>query len=237
MSLEVVAGLQEIIAYTFEDTSLLCAALTHRSYLNEVEEVIPDNQRLEFLGDSVLGLVIASDLYARFPEAHEGQLSTMLAQMVCEPSLAERAREIDLGSFLRLGRGEEKSGGRSRASLLADAYEALLGAIFLDGGMQEAERVILQLFQNQLASCRVREHAPTDFKSRLQKLVQGAKLEAPRYRIADENGPDHEKLFVAEVLVDGEAVGSGEGRSKKEAEQRAAERALKALGNKSVESV
>src|SRR5690554_6566697 len=103
MSLEVVAGLQEIIAYTFEDTSLLCAALTHRSYLNEVEEVIPDNQRLEFLGDSVLGLVIASDLYARFPEAHEGQLSTMLAQMVCEPSLAERAREIDLGSFLRLG--------------------------------------------------------------------------------------------------------------------------------------
>jgi len=223
--------LQDLISYEFQNPELLMAALTHRSYLNEVELASLDNQRLEFLGDSVLGLVVAAELFERFPLANEGQLSTMLSQLVCESALADRAREIDLGDFLHLGKGEEKSGGRLRASLLADAFEALLGAVYLDGGMNVAKQVILQLLGNAIASCEVREHAPADFKSRLQKLVQGAKMDAPRYRIAEENGPDHEKIFVAEVLVEGEAVAFGEGRSKKEAEQSAAKSALVSLGD------
>lgn len=227
---ELLDRVEDQIGYAFSNRELLVEALTHRSYLNEAEDVSLDNQRLEFLGDSVVGLVVARELFRQFPNAHEGQLSTMLSQLVCETALAERAQELDLGSFLLMGRGEEKSGGRLRPSLLADAFESLLGAVFLDGGLDAAERAIFRLMGEAIASCRVVEHARSDFKSRLQKLVQSSKMNAPTYRIADEDGPDHSKTFVAEVLVEGETVARGVGRSKKEAEQRAAESALVSLG-------
>lgn len=222
-------ALEAKLGYSFDDRRLLERALTHRSYANEDEQTVGDNQRLEFLGDAVLGLIVANELFHRDREVQEGALSTRQAQMVCEPTLADLARELELGNYLRLGRGEATSGGRDKSSLLADAYEALLAAIYLDGGLQAAENVVISQLGDALNEVH-ETSAPTDYKSRLQTVIQRDKAVQPEYRIIDESGPPHDKIFVAEVRVDGRPLGAGRGRSKKEAEQQAAEEALEILG-------
>ncbi len=221
--------LQERLDYRFGTPELLERALTHRSFANEVDDIVGDNQRLEFLGDAVLGLVVAHELFLRDREVQEGALSTRQAQVVCEPALAEAARTLHLGTYLRLGRGEATSGGRDKNSLLADAYEALLAAVYLDGGLSAVSQVIVAQLGPALNEVRLTS-APTDFKSRLQTVVQREQSVQPEYRIVDESGPAHEKMFVAEVCVGGKPLGAGSGRSKKEAEQQAAEQALESLG-------
>lgn len=227
-SFDELEGLEAAIDYRFSDRALLERALTHRSYANEVDQTVGDNQRLEFLGDAVLGLIVAHELFLRDRQVQEGALSTRQSQVVCEPALAEAARRIELGQYLRLGRGEADSGGRDKPSLLADAYEALLAAIYLDGGLEPAARVVADQFGDALedAACAA---APTDYKSRLQTIIQRERAEQPAYRIVDESGPPHEMVFVAEVRIGGEPMGAGRGRSKKEAEQRAAREALEEL--------
>lgn len=222
---EDLAILEEVIGYSFKNRSFLVDALTHPSFVNEDVDTCVDNQRMEFLGDSVLGLVVAEKLYQRLPDAAEGKMSTGLAQLVCEPALAEVARAIGLGSFIRMGRGEALSGGRDRPSVLADAYEALLAAVFLDRGLEEVSEMVERLQGGAINACHP-VNASHDYKSRLQKLVQSAKSGPPAYRIVDETGPAHQKLFVAEVVIDGNGKARGQGRSKKEAEQSAAEAAL-----------
>ncbi len=220
--------LEAQIGYTFDDPSLLERALTHRSYLSEREGVEEDNQRLEFLGDAVLGLSVADALFRRDREVDEGVLSKRLARLVRRSTLARVAREVDLGEFLRLGKGEELSGGRERESVLADAYEALLAAVYLDGGFEAAKGLVRQL-QQELIEEALQARKPTDYKSRLQERTQRDEHIQPEYRIVGESGPAHEKTFVAEVCVGGEQWGVGRGRSKQRAEQSAAREALESL--------
>lgn len=219
--------LQRELKYRFESHDLLERALTHPSYTNETA-VDVSNQRLEFLGDAVLGMVVAEALFEAFPQAPEGVLSSIQARMVCEPCLAELATALDLGAYLRLGLGESSSAGRARASNLADAYESLIAAVYLDGGLDPARRVILERHAPLIAAIDAK-HQHSDFKSRLQIRVQSAHTPAPTYTIVDESGPAHEKVFVAEVKVDSRPVAQGQGRTKKEAEQEAARRALEIL--------
>lgn len=214
--------------YEFDDEALLLRALTHRSYLTENEEVDEDNQRLEYLGDAVLGLAVADALFRRDREVDEGVLSKRQSQVVRRSTLARLARELHLGEFLRLGKGEVLSGGRDRDSLLADAYEAVLGAIYLDGGFDAARQVVLDL-QSDVLEEAIRARGPTDHKSKLQELTQRERNIQPSYSIIEDRGPAHDKTFVAEVLIDGERRGVGEGRSKQRAEQRAAAEAVDAM--------
>ncbi len=229
--------LEENLDYRFEDRSLLVRAVTHRSFANEHRGVEEDNQRLEFLGDAVLGVVIAEAVFRADKEAAEGDLSRRLSDLVCEPALVERARELELGEFLRLGRGEELTGGREKEGLLADAYEAVLGAIFLDGGHEDVRRVIRHHFEEGLDDVATRPdpgrgNGHGDFKSQLQREVQKRQPVRPEYEIVETTGPPHERHFVAQVCVAGQPVGRGEGRSKKEAEQAAAQEAMAGLESK-----
>lgn len=227
-------ALQARVGYGFEDVELLVRALTHRSFVNEATQgkgsveaaaVGGDNQRLEFLGDAVLGVIVSHELFHRDREVQEGALSTRQAQIVCEPTLADAARHLRLGTYLRLGRGEHDSGGRDKDSLLADSFEALLAAIYLDGGLDAARAVVVSHLGDALSD--VREGAaPEDYKSRLQTLIQRDKAVQPEYRIISESGPAHAREFVAEVFVEALSIGRGKGRSKKVAEQQAAQRAL-----------
>jgi ribonuclease-3 len=220
--------LQQVAGVSFSDPQLLITALTHPSYLAEHLQAKNHNQRLEYLGDAVLGLVVADFFYRRFPDEPEGQLTRMRATVVCESSLAGIARQLDLGSYLRLGHGEELSGGRQRASVLADALEALIGAVFLDQGWSEACRFLLLLLgENILTAARGDSH---DYKTALQELVQQRGETTLVYSIIDETGPDHDKHFTAGVLWNGKLLGKGSGRSKKEAEQQAAKNAMAKLG-------
>jgi|SRR5690554_1655085 len=234
---ERLAALQARVGYEFERPQLLMRALTHRSFVNEAtqgkdaaaaESVGGDNQRLEFLGDAVLGVIVADELFSRERELQEGALSTRQAQIVCEPTLADAARKLDLGGYLRLGRGEHDSGGRDKESLLADAFEALLAAVYLDGGLASARALVLAHLGHALADVR-QAAAPEDYKSRLQTLIQRDKAVQPEYRIIGERGPAHAREFMAEVFVESRSIGSGKGRSKKVAEQQAAQRALAKL--------
>ncbi len=179
------------------------------------------------MGDAVLGLVVADYFYQRFPEEPEGQLTRMRAAVVCEPTLARMARQLDLGSYLRLGHGEELSGGRQRASVLADALEALTGAVFLDQGWQQARRFLLLLLGEEMLT--IARGSGRDYKTALQEVVQQRGGDTLAYCIIDEAGPDHDKHFTAGVLWNGEMLGKGRGKSKKEAEQQAAKNALKLL--------
>lgn len=219
-------SLQERLKYRFEDPGLLRAALIHRSYANE-RELEMNYERLEFLGDAVLALATAEWLYRRRPEATEGELSKVKSFLVSEPVLAARAEEIGLGSLIRLGVGEERSGGRAKPSLLADALEAVIGAMYLDGGLQPAGAFVERLLakgHGERPEWRYR-----DAKSALQEHLQAAGRPLPRYVLTASEGPDHEKSFKIECRVEGEALGVGEGRSKKHAEQAAAESALRDL--------
>ena len=224
-----IKDLENAIGYRFRDISLLQNALTHSSYANERwHDSLMSNERLEFLGDSILGMVVAEHLYRNFPDRPEGELTRMRADMVCEASLAAIADRIGLGSHLLLGHGEESGGGRSRASILADAVESVIAASFLDGGM-EAARSFIERFV--LTNVPVRQMANKDYKTALQELVQQKKNQTLTYTLTGESGPDHDKTFRVEVRLNGTIIGKGEGTSKKRAEQDAARNALETMEN------
>ena len=216
---------EKLLGYRFRKPELLEAALTHRSYAHERGEG-QHYERLEFLGDAVLGLLTAEWLFRRHPELPEGELSKRKGFLVSREALARRAEELDLGSRLRLGVGEERSGGREKASLLADVLEAILGAVYLDGGIAPARRLVTDLVEGDVTR---RSSTRTDAKTRLQEAVQARGWPLPTYRLVAESGPDHAKSFTVDCVVQGEPLGRGSGRSKKLAEQEAAERALEAL--------
>ncbi|MGP1544044.1 MAG: ribonuclease III [Candidatus Fimenecus sp.] len=213
------------ICYEFKNIELLKLALTHSSYSNENRSG-EDNERLEFLGDSVLGFVAADYLYNHHRKFPEGQLTKLRAYAVCEQSLAGFAKEIELGKFLYLGTGEDKNGGRERKSITSDAFEAVIAAIFLDGGIDEAKKFVLRFIKSSV------EMKPTfnDYKTVLQEIVQQNPGDILAYRLVSEDGPDHDKSFTVEVLVDGNVIGKGTSGSKKKAEQAAAKSALELMG-------
>ncbi len=221
--------LEEKLGYTFRDRKLLEAALYHSSYANEHRgSGIQSNERLEFLGDSVLGMVTADYLYRKHPNLPEGDLTRIRAALVCEESLHEVAQSLHLGSYLKLGRGEESGGGRQRPSILADATESVFAAVYLDGGLEEARALIHRVLLDKERE-EVVEERRRDYKTALQELVQRTPGHTITYELVWETGPDHCRVFVMEVRVDGKAVGRGEGRSKKSAEQAAACSALEQL--------
>jgi ribonuclease-3 len=219
------AILEDKLDYVFRDASLVETALTHRSWMNETQETLrTDNERLEFLGDAVLALVSSDLLMKRFPEQPEGELSKARAAIVNEAGLASIADRLTLGQWIFLGRGEEQAGGRQKRSLLANAFEALVGAVYLDGGFEAAYRVAGRLIEPSLAD--VPAAANKDFKSRLQELAQAKLQMAPSYTVLSERGPDHAKTFEVAILIGDKEYGRAFGRSKKEAQQNAAEQAL-----------
>jgi ribonuclease-3 len=212
------------------DPGLFRLALTHASYAHETPGAA-HNERLEFLGDAVLGLAVAEALYRAHPEASEGALSRMRAAIVCTPTLARVSRRLGLGEFLLLGHGEESTGGRERASVLANALEAVIGAIYLQHGLGEVRRFVRRTFASELAAA-AQGRLVEDFKTALQEWTQRERGAEPVYRTVGESGPDHAKEFTVEVVVAGEVMGRGRGRSKKEAEQAAAEEALQRLAGR-----
>lgn len=215
------------IGYVFSDKSLLRNALTHSSYANENRETgCPDNERMEFLGDAILGFVVAEHLFAAYPNKPEGELTRIRAELVCEKSLANAARAVRLGDELLLGHGEDHNGGRGRNSILSDAMESVFAAVFLDGGLEEARGVIHRLLLS--ASAAGKGHS-VDYKTAFQELAQRKKEQVIQYVLVAQSGPDHDKTFEVEVLLNGEVVGRGTGSSKKRAEQRAAEGAIRQL--------
>ncbi len=213
----------------FADIELLERALTHHSYVNEHPEAGEDNERLEFLGDAVLDFLSGAWLYARYPQAAEGELTRMRSVLVRTETLAEFARAINLGVYLRLGKGEEESGGRQRPLLLCGAFEALMGALFLDQDADAAQRFIEPKFEALFATL-PRDEIALDAKSRLQEWAQSEKTLTPHYRTVEESGPQHSREFVVEVYLGSELYGRGAGRSKNAAAQEAATAALKGLG-------
>jgi ribonuclease-3 len=221
--------LQETLGYRFRDTSLLQRALTHPSYVNEhPEESIGDNQRLEFLGDAVIDFVAADWVYRSYNDFDEGRMTRLRAVLVRTETLAHFAREVGIGEALRLGHGEEEAGGGERDANLCDAFEAVVGAVYLDAGMRAA-RATVEPFFGPVAETTLAQAADQDAKSRLQEWSQAELKVTPRYRIVSARGPDHAKTFVAEVLLDDRAVGQGTGPSKQAAEQAAAQAACQSL--------
>ncbi len=219
---------QRLIGYEFTDSALLRLALTHPSVSHESGGAIEDNQRLEFLGDAVLGLILTRELYDRFPDQEEGPLTKARARLVNSKALAETARKLELGRFLRLSHGEEQNGGRSRLSALADAYEALIGAIYLDGGLPSAARFILGSLAEFLSGWS--DLAALDNpKGELQELLQARSNEAPQYELVSVSGPDHDRSFESMVRHAQIELGRGKGKSKKAAESDAALAALRQL--------
>ena len=219
------------IGYRFKDRGLLEHALTHKSRAAEdVSGGVADNESLEFLGDAVLGLVVASALFRQYPTYNEGQKSKIKASVVSTHALARQAEEMQLGDHLILGRGEEKTGGRFKQALLADAYEALIAAIYLDGGIDAAEAFLLRELKDAIDAGAAQNFVGQDYKSALQERVQAMGHPLPEYRIAGETGPDHRKVFSVDVVVGGEVLASASGKTKKEAEQEAARLALVRLG-------
>ena len=222
-----IKDLEEAIGYHFQNISLLQNALAHSSYANERwHNSLLSNERLEFLGDSILGMLVAEYLYRSFPDRPEGDLTRMRADMVCEKTLAKVANEIHLGEHLLLGHGEEQGGGRTRDSILADAVESVIAASFLDGGMEAAERFIRRFILVQVPVTKLHN---ADYKTQLQELVQQKRNQVLTYLLAGESGPDHDKQFDVQVALNGTVVGSGRGSSKKRAEQDAARNAIAAL--------
>ena len=222
-----IKDLENAIGYRFKNITLLQNALAHSSYANERwHDSLKSNERLEFLGDSILGMVVAEHLYRNFPDRPEGDLTRMRADMVCERSLAMIAERIDLGKHLLLGNGEESSGGRTRDSILADAVESVIAACFLDGGMEPARNFINTFV---LTDVPVRKLRNADYKTALQELVQQKKNQILTYALVEESGPDHDKHFVVQVSLNGSVVGTGAGKSKKRAEQDAAHAAIEHL--------
>ena len=222
-----IKDLEEALGYRFRNISLLQNAVTHSSYANERwHNSLLSNERLEFLGDSVLGMLVAEYLYRNFPNRPEGELTRMRADMVCEKTLAAAADRIGLGSHLLLGHGEEQTGGRRRSSILADAMESVIAASFLDGGLNAALSIIRRFI---LVEVPVSSFRNEDFKTELQELVQKKKDQTLTYTLLSESGPDHDKEFRVIVLLNDRIIGEGRGRSKKRAEQAAAEQGIASL--------
>jgi len=224
------SALETKLGYTFKEPAILDRALTHRSRANEdASGSTIDNESLEFLGDAVLGFVMADLLFRDYPQFDEGQKSKIKASLVSTATLAVLSRRLGIGEFLALGRGEEKTGGRKKQALLADAYEAVIAAIYLDGGIAEAQGFVAREFADELEDVRSPEFWGRDYKSALQELVQSRDMQLPEYHVAAESGPDHRKIFHVEVRVLGELKGTARGPSKKAAEQEAARKAMEKL--------
>ena len=222
-----IKDLEDAIGYRFRNITYLQNALAHSSYANERwHDSLMSNERLEFLGDSILGMVVAKHLYQNFPDRPEGELTRMRADMVCETSLARVADQVGLGKHLLLGHGEEQGGGRARPSILADAVESVIAASFLDGGMDAAEGIIRRFV---LCNVPVTKLQNKDYKTALQELVQQKKNQVLSYRLVEETGPDHDKKFTVEVSLNEKVVGWGTGSSKKRAEQDSARAAIENL--------
>lgn len=219
---------EEKLGYRFRDPELLNNALTHSSYANEVHAKNGSNERLEFLGDSVLSIIVSEYLYNNYNNLPEGELTKLRASLVCEKTLCLFAKQMNVGDFLLLGKGEAHNHGNERASILADAFEAILAAIFLDGGMEAAKKHVLRFIIPELQN---REFELfKDYKTSLQEIIQRNPEERLTYVLIDETGPDHDKRFTVEVHLNSNIIGSGVGRSKKQAEQEAARQALKLMG-------
>jgi len=219
--------LEQALGLKFNDRKLLAQAFTHSSYVNENRGKAMHNERLEFLGDAVLELCVSDYLYNMYPKRTEGELTKLRASIVCEPSLVEFANELEFGSYVRLGRGEEITGGRTRPALLADVYEAFIGALYLDQGIEAVRSWLTKVMFPKIA--RYDQPQISDYKTRLQEYVQQCALGTLEYRIVDEQGPAHDKHFVSEVYMNDRRLGRGSGRTKKEAEQNAAAEALSIL--------
>lgn len=221
------------INYKFKDINLINTSLTHSSYANESKmHIYENNERLEFLGDVVVNLVVSEYLYHRFSELPEGELTKKRATIVCESSLAFAARKIKLGEYLLLGKGEEATGGRSRESILADTFEALTGAIYIDGGLTSTREFLLGMFEQEVIYALSKGNLFIDYKTELQEILQKKTKSKIEYNVAKEVGPDHNKKFYMDVIVENKVIGSGMGRNKKEAEQMAAKQALDRIGKK-----
>lgn len=219
---------QKNIGYTFKDESILKTAFTHSSYANEKQLTTDCNERLEFLGDSVLGVISADYFYHNLSHLPEGEMTKRRAACVCEKSLFEFAKEIDLGKYILLGKGEEHTGGRNRPSILADAFEAVIAALYLDGGLEEAQKFVLRFIKKAAK----KQPSFNDYKTALQEIIQKNPDEHLTYVLASESGPDHNKRFEVDVLLNSNVIGNGVGISKKSAEQAAAKSALELMGVK-----
>ncbi|MBE6787839.1 MAG: ribonuclease III [Ruminococcaceae bacterium] len=222
--------LEKKLGYKFNNINLLKNALTHSSYANEVRNGLVSNERLEFLGDSVLSVIVADYLFTNFKSIPEGELTKLRASLVCEKSLCAFSRKINLGEHLLLGRGEEKGGGRQRDSILADAFEAVLAAIYLDGGMDKAREFVLEFVKEELNN--KDDEVFKDYKTALQEIIQRNPEESVTYILKSESGPDHNKIFEVEVHLNSNVIGVGKGKNKKQAEQMAAKQALELMGAK-----
>ena len=220
--------LEKAIEYPFKNKNLLHEALSHSSYANEKKKQRQSNERLEFLGDSVLSVVVSQYLFEQYPELPEGELTRIRAALVCEKSLHKFALKINLGKYLLLGRGEEHTGGRERPSILADAFEAVIAAVYLDGGLEAARTHILHFIPKNIPENRSMLFG--DYKTALQEVIQKNPEEKIDYQLIEESGPDHNKTFVVEVCLNSNVIGKGIGKSKKEAEQMAAQEALALMG-------
>ena len=221
-------GLEQKLGYKFNNINLLKNALTHSSYANEVRNGFSSNERLEFLGDSVLSIVVSDYIYKHYPNMPEGELTKLRASLVCEKSLCAFSRELELGSYLMLGKGGDKGGGRERDSILADAFEAVLAAIYLDGGMEPARRHVMNFVLRELKH--TDDEVFKDYKTALQEIIQRNPEESVTYILIDESGPDHDKSFTVEVRLNSNVIGKGTGKNKKRAEQMAAKEALMLMG-------
>ena len=221
--------LENVLKYKYNDGNNLLLAMTHSSYANENKhERLNSNERLEFLGDAVLNIIISDFIYKNYTSLPEGELTKARASIVCEPSLAKCANTLQLGKYLMLGKGEEYTGGRTRISILSDAFEAVIGSIYIDGGMEKAREFVLFIMKDTITSS-VNGASFIDYKTQLQEVIQKTGDQKIQYEIVEEKGPDHNKLFIVQVKVSDRIMGSGEGKSKKEAEQNAASKALMKL--------
>lgn len=229
MTEERIRQLEDKLEYHFKNPQYLVTALTHSSFANESKTKENSNERLEFLGDSVLGMVVADYLFKHYPDLPEGDLTKTRASLVCEKACCGFSRQLEIGNFLRLSRGEQNSGGRTRSSILADAFESVLAAIYMDSGLEEARKFILRFVLPLLQSQKPKAMFK-DYKTALQEIIQQNPEEHLEYVLIGESGPDHNKHFVVEVHLNSNVIGKGGGRSKKEAEQQAAREALELMG-------
>lgn len=224
-------SLEDNLNYKFNNRKLLGLAMTHSSYANEYKMgIVENNERLEFLGDAILSLVVSQYLYKKYPNHPEGELTKIRAKVVCESSLAYAAKKIEIGKFLLLGKGEEATGGRVRESILADAAEAMVGAVYMDSDFETANSILLSNFESDIVHAVAKGDLFIDFKTELQEMVQKKGKSTMEYVVVKEEGPDHDKRFYIDVIVNNESIGSGRGRNKKDAEQMAAKEALIRLG-------
>ncbi len=230
-------ALEKRLNYRFKDQALFQMALTHSSHAYETQDHPLDNERLEFLGDSVVGLIAADFFYAMYPEANEGDLSKFKSSASSTVALADYARQIQLDEVIHLGKGEEKSGGRKKSTILAGSFEALIGAIYIDGGFDAARTVYERLLEGSYAKVKKQGHEINNYKSALQEFLQKEDLPAPQYKMVTAAGPDHRKEFVVEVIVNKTVLGRAKGPSRKVAEQKAAENVLKSFFGKRIKSL